>query len=92
MLLIYPMKNRFLSDLIDSQSVKAREKAGPQRGYDGGKKVNGRKRHILVDTTGLLLKARVQAADIADGDGAKLMLESVKGVFPQLSHMWADMG
>jgi putative transposase len=78
--------------VIDSQSVKATEKGGPQRGYDGAKKVQGRKRHILVDTTGLLLKAHVHAADVTDRDGAKPLLESIKGVFPRLSHIWADMG
>jgi putative transposase len=56
--------------VIFSQSLKSTEKDGPQRGYDDGKKVNGRKRHILVDTTGLLLKPRVHAADITDSDGA----------------------
>jgi putative transposase len=78
--------------VIDSQCVKATEKGGPERGYDGGKKISGRKRHILVDTTGLLLKAKAHAADITDRDGAKLLVESAKGVFPRLSHMWADMG
>ena len=66
-------------------------KGGP-RGYDAGKKVNGRKRHLLVDTIGLVLKAVVHAADIQDRDGAKLLLEAVKGRFPRLELIWADGG
>lgn len=78
--------------IIDSQSVKTTDRGGPERGFDGGKKINGRKRHILVDTLGLVLKARVHAADITDRDGAKPLLESIKGLFPRLGHIWADMG
>ncbi len=56
--------------LCDSQSVKTTEQGG-LRGYDGGKKVNGRKRHIIVDTIGLLLAIVVHAASIQDRDGAR---------------------
>lgn len=59
--------------IIDSQSVKTTEQGGPH-GYDGGKKVNGRKRHLLVDTLGLLLKVVVHPANLQDRDGAKLVL------------------
>ncbi|MBW2636500.1 MAG: IS5 family transposase [Deltaproteobacteria bacterium] len=75
--------------IIDSQSVKTTETPGV-RGYDAGKKVKGRKRHILVDTTGLLLMVVVHAANIQDRDGAKLVLEQVNGTFSRLQLIWAD--
>ncbi len=77
--------------IIDSQSVKTTE-AGGLRGYDAGKKINGRKRHALVDTIGLLLVAIVHSAHIQDRDGAKLVLEKVKERFPRLRLIWADGG
>lgn len=54
--------------------------------------MNGRKRHLLVDTIGLVLKAVVHAADIQDRDGAKLLLEAIKGFLPRLKLIWADGG
>jgi putative transposase len=66
--------------ILDSQSVKTTETPGV-RGYDAGKKVKGRKRHILVDTIGLLLIVVVHTANIQDRDGAKLVLEQVNGPF-----------
>jgi putative transposase len=75
--------------IIDSQSVKTTEQGGPH-GYDGGKKVNGRKRHLLVDTLGLLLKVVVHPANLQDRDGAKFLLADVGAQFPRLGHLWAD--
>ena len=62
---------------------------GP-RGYDAGKKVKGRKRHIVVDTQGLLLAVAVHPANIQDRDGAKLVLQRLLGRFPRLERIWAD--
>lgn len=77
--------------VLDSQSVKTTETPGV-RGYDAGKKVNGRKRHLLVDTLGLLLMVIVHAANIQDRDGAKLLLEKARRRFPRLRLIWADGG
>jgi len=78
--------------VVDSQSTKTTGVGGEQRGYDGGKKVRGRKRHLLVDTQGLVLKARVHSAKLPDEDGIKLLLESACDRFPRLSHLWVDAG
>src|SRR6476661_5568904 len=62
---------------IESQSVKTTEMGGPERGYDGGKKINGRKRHLLVDTLGLLLAVLITSAGLDDGVAAPLLLGHV---------------
>ena len=77
--------------VIDSQSVKTTESGGV-RGYDAGKKIKGRKRHILTDTCGYLVHAVVHGADIQDRDGAPLVLAGIVGRFPWLKHIFADGG
>ena len=66
--------------VIDSQSVKTAESGGI-RGYDAGKKINGRKRHIVIDTLGLVVGRVVHSADIQDRDGAPAVLKSIRHVF-----------
>jgi putative transposase len=78
--------------ILDTQSVKTTGVGGEQRGYDGAKKVKGRKRLLLVDTQGLVLKARVHSAEIQDREGIKLLLGTAAwDRLPQrLSHVWLD--
>jgi putative transposase len=76
---------------IDSQSVKTTG-VGGVRGDDGAKKLSGRKRHVLVETQGLVARVRVHAADIQDRAAVPLLLAGVREEFPRLQHVWVDLG
>src|SRR5829696_3111971 len=75
--------------VIDSQVVKTTPVGGPERGYDGAKRIAGRKRHLLVDTNGLVLAARVHSADLPDRDGGRWLLDEQPRL-PRLELVWAD--
>ncbi|MDP7534157.1 MAG: IS5 family transposase [SAR202 cluster bacterium] len=74
--------------VLDSQSVKA--PAAKERGFDGGKKITGRKRHIAVDTDGRLLMVNLTPADISDSAGAQTILDAIRKRWPWLKHLFAD--
>jgi transposase len=79
--------------VIDSQSVKADAVVGADsRGFDGGKLINGRKRHVVVDTLGLLLGVMVTAADVGDRTAAQVLLEQAADAHHRLALVWADGG
>ena len=77
--------------MIDSQSVKTTEAGGP-RGFDAGKKIKGRKRHLLTDTAGFLIAGIVHEASTQDRDGAAALFKLVRSAFPWLRHVFADGG
>lgn len=76
--------------IVESQSVKTTGLGGEERGFDPGKKVRGRKRHLLVDTQGLLMRAKVHSAGVFDRDGIKSLMEPARERFPRLLHLWLD--
>ena len=75
---------------LDSQSVKTTEVGGAARGFDNGKKVKGRKRHVLVDTLGLLLIVVVTAASLSDQAGAREIFKQMRGPCKKLRKVWVD--
>jgi transposase len=77
--------------VIDSQSVKTTESGGIA-GFDAGKKIKGRKRHIITDTNGFLVGAVVHSAGVQDRDGAALVFKAIRRAFPWLRHVFADGG
>jgi transposase len=79
--------------IVDAQSVKGADTVGaPTRGFDAGKKVNGRKRHVVVDTLGLLIVVLVTAASVQDRDGGGLVLDKARMKMPSIALVWADGG
>jgi putative transposase len=76
--------------IMDSQSVKTVEESAHPSGYDAHKNVKGRKRHLLVDTLGLLLSVYVTSADVQDRVGAQGLLAGLKPLLPRLKKIWAD--
>ncbi|TQJ01636.1 IS5 family transposase [Amycolatopsis cihanbeyliensis] len=79
--------------MIDSASVKAADTvASGSRGFDAGKKINGRKRHIAVDTVGLLICVLVTSADVQDHTAARNLLARPRYLCPSVRHLWADSG
>src|SRR5215208_2269400 len=76
--------------IVDSQSVKSVEESAHPSGYDAHKNVKGRKRHLLVDTLGLVLSVYVTSADVQDRVGARCLLAGLKALLPRLKKIWAD--
>jgi putative transposase len=77
--------------IVDSQSVKTTGVGGNERGFDPAKQIAGRKRHLLVDTEGLVLNVRVHSAKVPDEDGIRLLLDPARcDRLPRLSHLWVD--
>ena len=80
------------ASIVDSQSLKTTGVGGKERGFDPAKKVEGRKRHLLADTEGLVLEARVHSARVPDQDGIRLLLDPARERLVRLAHLWVDAG
>lgn len=79
--------------IIDSQSVKAAASVpAASRGYDGGKKINGRRRHVITDCLGMILMVMVTAANVTDRQAARIMLPGLRERFREFTLVWADGG
>jgi putative transposase len=79
--------------IVDSQTVRTTGVGGTERGFDPAKQVQGRKRHLLVDTEGLVLKAKVHSARVPDADGIRLLLDPARrDCLSRLAHLWVDAG
>ncbi len=78
--------------IVDSQSVRTTQVGGNERGFDPAKRVEGRKRHLLVDTEGLVIEVRVHSAKVPDEDGIRLLLDPARERLLRLSHLWVDAG
>jgi putative transposase len=78
--------------IVESQTAKTTGVGGQERGFDPAKQVEGRKRHLLVDTEGLVLRAKVHSAKVPDQDGIRPLLASGRDHLPRLCHLWVDAG
>jgi putative transposase len=78
--------------IVDSQTIRTTGVGGTERGFDPAKQVGGRKRHLLVDTEGLVMKVRVHSAKVTDAEGIRLLLEPVRDRLGRLSHLWVEAG